>query len=155
MPFLRRSWRAQEHVAVRKLKAISTCTLRLTIAIPTACCLSHHCPWLGQLVKSWSRDEVQQKCLEELRERHIKTHNHSVGSNCPMILLQSAGSVGQYGPIASVLQRKPPLADCRCPSRAQVGGAAHPRRRHQTPRRRRPVLLPGVFIHVLEIVRGA
>lgn len=61
-------------------------------------------PGSGKLVKKLvlHETEVQQKCLEELRERHIKTHNPIPWDQIVDDITSIRRSVGYYGPIANI-----------------------------------------------------
>ena len=61
-------------------------------------------PGSGELVKKLvlHETEVQQKCLEELRERHIKTHNLIPWDQIVDDITSIRRSVGYYGPIANI-----------------------------------------------------
>ena len=61
-------------------------------------------PGSGELVKKLvlHETEVQQKCLEELRERHIKTHNPIPWDQIVDDITSIRRSVGYYGPIANI-----------------------------------------------------
>ena len=61
-------------------------------------------PGSGELVKKLvlHETEVQQKCLEELRERHIKTHNPIPWDQVVDDIISIRRSVGYYGPIANI-----------------------------------------------------
>lgn len=61
-------------------------------------------PGSGELVKKLvlHETEVQQKCLEELRERHIKTHNPIPWDQIVDDIISIRRSVGYYGPIANI-----------------------------------------------------
>ena len=61
-------------------------------------------PGSGELVKKLvlHETEVQQKCLEELRERHIKTHNPIPWDQIVDDISSIRRSVGYYGPIANI-----------------------------------------------------
>ena len=61
-------------------------------------------PGSGELVKKLvlHETEVQQKCLEELRERHIKTHNPIPWNQIVDDITSIRRSVGYYGPIANI-----------------------------------------------------
>ena len=61
-------------------------------------------PGSGELVKKLvlHETEVQQKCLEELRERHIKTHNPIPWDQIVDDITSICRSVGYYGPIANI-----------------------------------------------------
>ena len=61
-------------------------------------------PDSGELVKKLvlHETEVQQKCLEELRERHIKTHNPIPWDQIVDDITSIRRSVGYYGPIANI-----------------------------------------------------
>ena len=61
-------------------------------------------PGSGELVKKLvlHETEVQQKCLEELRERHIKTHNPIPWDQIVDDITSFRRSVGYYGPIANI-----------------------------------------------------
>ena len=61
-------------------------------------------PGSGELVKKLvlHETEVQQKCLEELRERHIKTHNPILWDQIVDDITSIRRSVGYYGPIANI-----------------------------------------------------
>ena len=61
-------------------------------------------PSSGELVKKLvlHETEVQQKCLEELRERHIKTHNPIPWDQIVDDITSIRRSVGYYGPIANI-----------------------------------------------------
>ena len=61
-------------------------------------------PGAGELVKKLvlHETEVQQKCLEELRERHIKTHNPIPWDQIVDDITSIRRSVGYYGPIANI-----------------------------------------------------
>ena len=61
-------------------------------------------PGSGELVKKLvlHETEVQQKCLEELRERHIKTHNPIPWDQIVEDITSIRRSVGYYGPIANI-----------------------------------------------------
>ena len=61
-------------------------------------------PGSGELVKKMvlHETEVQQKCLEELRERHIKTHNPIPWDQVVDDITSIRRSVGYYGPIANI-----------------------------------------------------
>ena len=61
-------------------------------------------PGSGELVKKLvlHEAEVQQKCLEELRERHIKTHNPIPWDQIVDDITSIRRSVGYYGPIANI-----------------------------------------------------
>lgn len=61
-------------------------------------------PGSGELVKKLvlHETEVQQKCLEELRERHIKTHNPIPWDQIIDDITSIRRSVGYYGPIANI-----------------------------------------------------
>ena len=61
-------------------------------------------PGSGELVKKLvlHETEVQQKCLEALRERHIKTHNPIPWDQIVDDITSIRRSVGYYGPIANI-----------------------------------------------------
>lgn len=61
-------------------------------------------PGSGELVKKLvlHETEVQQKCLEELRERHIKAHNPIPWDQIVDDITSIRRSVGYYGPIANI-----------------------------------------------------
>lgn len=61
-------------------------------------------PGSGELVKKLvlHETEVQQKCLEELHERHIKTHNPIPWDQIVDDITSIRRSVGYYGPIANI-----------------------------------------------------
>ena len=61
-------------------------------------------PGSGELVKKLVLHEtgVQQKCLEELRERHLKTHNPIPWDQIVDDITSIRRSVGYYGPIANI-----------------------------------------------------
>ena len=61
-------------------------------------------PGSGELVKKLvlHETEVQQKCLEELRERHIKTPNPIPWDQIVDDITSIRRSVGYYGPIANI-----------------------------------------------------
>ena len=61
-------------------------------------------PGSGELVKKLvlHETEVQQKCLEDLRERHIKTHNPIPWDQIVDDITSIRRSVGYYGPIANI-----------------------------------------------------
>ena len=61
-------------------------------------------PGAGELVKKLvlHETEVQQKCLEALRERHIKTHNPIPWDQIVDDITSIRRSVGYYGPIANI-----------------------------------------------------
>ena len=61
-------------------------------------------PGSGELVKKLvlHETEVQQKCLEKLRERHIKTHNPIPWDQVVDDIISIRRSVGYYGPIANI-----------------------------------------------------
>ena len=61
-------------------------------------------PGSGELVKKLvlHETEVQQKCLEELRERHIKTNNPIPWDQIVDDITSIRRSVGYYGPIANI-----------------------------------------------------
>ncbi len=61
-------------------------------------------PGSGELVKKLvlHETEVQQKCLEELRERHIKTYNPIPWDQIVDDITSIRRSVGYYGPIANI-----------------------------------------------------
>ena len=61
-------------------------------------------PGSGELVKKLvlHETEVQQKCLVELRERHIKTHNPIPWDQIVDDITSIRRSVGYYGPIANI-----------------------------------------------------
>ena len=61
-------------------------------------------PGSGELVKKLvlHETEVQQKCLEELCERHIKTHNPIPWDQIVDDITSIRRSVGYYGPIANI-----------------------------------------------------
>ena len=61
-------------------------------------------PGSSELVKKLvlHETEVQQKCLEELRERHIKTHNPIPWDQIVDDITSIRRSVGYYGPIANI-----------------------------------------------------
>ena len=61
-------------------------------------------PSSGELVKKLvlHETEVQQKCLEELRERHIKTQNPIPWDQIVDDITSIRRSVGYYGPIANI-----------------------------------------------------
>lgn len=61
-------------------------------------------PGSGELVKKLvlHETEVQQKCLEELRERHIKTHNPIPWDQIVDDITSIRRSVGYYEPIANI-----------------------------------------------------
>ena len=61
-------------------------------------------PGSGELVKKLvlHETEVQQKCLEELRERHIKTQNPIPWDQIVDDITSIRRSVGYYGPIANI-----------------------------------------------------
>lgn len=61
-------------------------------------------PGSGKLIKKLvlHETEVQQKCLEELRERHIKTHNPIPWDQIVDDITSIRRSVGYYGPIANI-----------------------------------------------------
>ena len=61
-------------------------------------------PGSGELVKKLvlHETEVQQKCLDELRERHIKTHNPIPWDQIVDDITSIRRSVGYYGPIANI-----------------------------------------------------
>lgn len=64
-------------------------------------------PGSGELVKKLvlHETEVQQKCLEELRERHIKTHNPIPWDQIVDDITSIRRSVGYYGPIANIASK--------------------------------------------------
>ena len=80
--------------------------LRLTITRYTNRLFASHItiPGSGELVKKLvlHETEVQQKCLEELRERHIKTHNPIPWDQIVDDITSIRRSVGYYGPIANI-----------------------------------------------------
>ena len=61
-------------------------------------------PSSGELVKKLvlHETEIQQKCLEELRERHIKTHNPIPWDQIVDDITSIRRSVGYYGPVANI-----------------------------------------------------
>ena len=61
-------------------------------------------PGSGELVKKLvlHETEVQQKCLEELRERHIKTHNPIPWDQIVDDITSIRRTVGYYGPLANI-----------------------------------------------------
>lgn len=61
-------------------------------------------PSSGELVKKLvlHETEVQQKCLEELRERHIKTQNPIPWDQIVDDITSIRRSVGYYGPVANI-----------------------------------------------------
>ena len=61
-------------------------------------------PGSGELVKKLvlHETEVQQKCLEELHKRHIKTHNPIPWDQIVDDITSIRRSVGYYGPIANI-----------------------------------------------------
>ena len=61
-------------------------------------------PGSGELVKKLvlHETEVQQKCLEQLRERHIKTHNPIPWDQIVDDITSIRRSVGYYGPVANI-----------------------------------------------------
>ena len=61
-------------------------------------------PGSGELVKKLflHETEVQQRCLEELRERHIKTHNPIPWDQIVDDITSIRRSVGYYGPVAGI-----------------------------------------------------
>ena len=61
-------------------------------------------PGSGELVKKLvlHETEVQQKCLEELHERHIKTHNPIPWDQIVDDITSIRRSVGYYGPLANI-----------------------------------------------------
>ena len=61
-------------------------------------------PGSGELVKKLvlHETEVQQKCLEELRERHIKTQNPIPWDQIVDDITSIRRSVGYYGPVANI-----------------------------------------------------
>ena len=67
-------------------------------------------PGSGELVKKLvlHETEVQQKCLEELRERHIKTHNPIPWDQIVDDNTSIRRSVGYYGPIANIATKTNP-----------------------------------------------
>ena len=67
-------------------------------------------PGSGKLVKKMvlHETEVQQKCLEELRERHIKTHNPIPWDQIVDDITSIRRSVGYYGPIANIATKTNP-----------------------------------------------
>ena len=67
-------------------------------------------PSSGELVKKLvlHETEVQQKCLEELRERHIKTHNPIPWDQVVDDITSIRRSVGYYGPIANIAAKTNP-----------------------------------------------
>ena len=67
-------------------------------------------PGSGELVKKLvlHETEVQQKCLEELRERHIKTHNPIPWDQVVDDITSIRRSVGYYGPIANIAAKTNP-----------------------------------------------
>ena len=67
-------------------------------------------PGSGELVKKMvlHETEVQQKCLEELRERHIKTHNPIPWDQIVDDITSIRRSVGYYGPIANIAAKTNP-----------------------------------------------
>ena len=67
-------------------------------------------PGSGELVKKLvlHETEVQQKCLEELRERHIKTHNPIPWDQVVDDITSIRRSVGYYGPIANIATKTNP-----------------------------------------------
>ena len=67
-------------------------------------------PGSGELVKKLvlHETEVQQKCLEELRERHIKTHNPIPWDQIVDDITSIRRSVGYYGPIANIATKTNP-----------------------------------------------
>ena len=67
-------------------------------------------PGSGELVKKMvlHETEVQQKCLEELRERHIKTHNPIPWDQVVDDITSIRRSVGYYGPIANIATKTNP-----------------------------------------------
>ena len=67
-------------------------------------------PGSGELVKKLvlHETEVQQKCLEELRERHIKTHNPIPWDQVVDDITSIRRSVGYYGPIANIAVKTNP-----------------------------------------------
>ena len=64
-------------------------------------------PGAGELVKKLvlHETEVQQKCLEELRERHIKTHNPIPWDQIVDDITSIRRSVGYYGPFANIASK--------------------------------------------------
>ena len=64
-------------------------------------------PGSGKLVKELvlHETEVQQKCLEELRERHIKTHNPIPWDQIVDDITSIRRSVGYYGPVANIASK--------------------------------------------------
>ena len=64
-------------------------------------------PGSGELVKKLvlHETEVQQKCLEELRERHIKTHNPIPWDQIVDDITSIRRSVGYYGPFANIASK--------------------------------------------------
>ena len=64
-------------------------------------------PSSGELVKKLvlHETEVQQKCLEELRERHIKTHNPIPWDQIVDDITSIRRSVGYYGPFANIASK--------------------------------------------------
>ena len=67
-------------------------------------------PGSGELVKKLvlHETEVQQKCLEKLRERHIKTHNPIPWDQIIDDITSIRRSVGYYGPIANIATKTNP-----------------------------------------------
>lgn len=67
-------------------------------------------PGSGELVKKLvlHETEVQQKCLEKLRERHIKTHNPIPWDQIVDDITSIRRSVGYYGPIANIATKTNP-----------------------------------------------
>lgn len=67
-------------------------------------------PGSGELVKKlvFHETEVQQKCLEKLRERHIKTHNPIPWDQVVDDITSIRRSVGYYGPIANIATKTNP-----------------------------------------------
>ena len=67
-------------------------------------------PGSGELVKKMvlHETEVQQKCLEELRERHIKTRNPIPWDQIVDDITSIRRSVGYYGPIANIATKTNP-----------------------------------------------
>ena len=67
-------------------------------------------PGSGELVKKLvlHETEIQQKCLEELRERHIKTHNPIPWDQVVDDITSIRRSVGYYGPIANIAAKTNP-----------------------------------------------
>ena len=80
--------------------------LRLNIARYTNRLFASHftAPNSSKLIKELvlHGTEVQQECLEELRERHIKTHNPIPWNQIVDDITSIRRSVGYYGPIANI-----------------------------------------------------